>query len=227
MTSGSTDFTLVTNQIIEEAFDLCGIGSEGEAISADQYARAKRSLNLIVKHKGMKGHLWVREDKTVTLVASQAGYALTPKPLRVMEVRRKVTSSGIETPLSEWARGQYKDQPNKATESIPVAYYYDPQLSTGTLYLWPTPSSATASAMTVELTVHRVMDDFDGSADAPDLPQEQLRSLVYDLAEELALKYAIRADLRQEIAARAALYRAEAESWDTEPASLYLQPDHH
>lgn len=225
-TSGSSDFGLVTNTIIEEAFDLCGIGSEGEPISADQYARAKRSLNLIVKHRAMKDHLWLRTSDTVTLVANQAAYAIDPKPLRVLEVRRKVTSGGVETPLTEWSQRRYLDQPNKTTASIPTAFYYDPQRTTGTLYVWPAPSTSTAAAMTLELTYQRTIEDFDGSADEPDLPQEQLRSLTYDLAEELALKYGVSPDVRSEIAARAAQYRAEAEAFDTEPASLYLQPEY-
>ena len=43
-TSGSVNFNLVTNDLIAEAFDICGIGSEGEAIAADMYSRARRSL---------------------------------------------------------------------------------------------------------------------------------------------------------------------------------------
>lgn len=228
-TSGSTDFGLVTNSIIDEAFDICGIGSEGEAISADQYERARRSLNLLIKHRAMKDHLWLRTESSVTLVASQAEYALatlfSKKPLRVLEVRRRITSSGNDTPLTELSRQEYFEQPNKTTASVPTSFYYDPQRATGTLYVWPTPSTATASAQTLRVTYQRPPEDFDGSGDDPDLPQEQLRSLVYDLAEDMALKYGIRSDLRAEIAARATQYRAEAESWDTEPASLYMQPD--
>jgi len=227
-TSGSTNFTLVTNPLIEEAFDICGIGSEGEAISADQYERARRSLNLLVKHRAMKDHLWLRTEASVTLVASQAEYALatlfSKKPMRVLEVRRRVTSGSTDTPLTELSRQEYFEQSNKTTASVPTCFYYDPQRATGTLYIWPTASTATAAAQTLRVTYQRPIEDFDGSADDPDLPQEQLRSLVYDLAEDLALKYGIRSDLRAEIASRAAQYRAEAESWDTEPASLYLQP---
>lgn len=228
-TSGSTDFTLVTNPIIAEAFDICGIGSEGEAITADQYSRAKNSLNLIAKHRAMKDHLWLRTEASVTLVASQAEYALatlfSKKPLRVLEVRRRITSSSLDTPLTELSRQEYFEQPNKTLAAVPTAFYYDPQRATGTLYIWPTPSTATASAQTLRVTYQRTIEDFDGSGDDPDMPQEQLRSLVYELAEDLALKYGIRPDLRAEIAGRAAQYRAEAESWDTEPASLYMQPE--
>lgn len=224
-TSGSIDFNLVTNGLIEEAFDLCGVGSEGEPINADMYARAKRSLNLIVKSWGTSEHLWLRTERSVTLIAGTVSYALTPKPMRVIECRRVVTSGGIETPMMEWARQTYIEQPNKAVQSIPTAFYYDPQSTAGTLYVWPAPSTATAAAMTLKLTYLRRMDDFDGSADDADMPQEWLQTLTYALADQLALKYTTDPQRRAEIAARATLLKAELQAFDTEPASLFMAPD--
>jgi len=86
------DFTMVGNEIIEKAFSIAGIGSEGEAISADQYRRALVSLNLIVKTWGTSEHLWLRTSDTVTLVEGQATYVLDPKPMRVIECRRRSSS---------------------------------------------------------------------------------------------------------------------------------------
>ena len=226
-TSGSTDYNLTALGIIEEAFDLCSIGSEGEAISADMYARAMRSLNLIIKTWGTHEHLWIRTAKSVPLVAGQVSYTLTPKPMRVIEARRKVTTSGIETPMMMWAQKTYLEQPNKGTQSIPTAFYYEPQRATGTLYVWPTASAATASAMTVELTYLRRLEDFDGTGDDADLPQEWLQALTYALAAELSLKYcATNPSLIGKIEQRAAALFAQLDSFDTEPASLFMQPDH-
>ena len=225
--SSSSDFTLTANEIIEEAFDLCSIGSEGESINADMYARAKRSLNLIIKTWGTHGHLWVRTAKSVTLVSGQAAYPLSPKPMRVIEARRKITASSIETPMMEWAQKTYLEQPNKTVTSIPTAYYYDPQRDTGTLYVWPAPSTATTSTMTVELTYLRRIEDFDNTGDNADLPQEWLQALAYALAAELALKYcATNPGLIGKIEARAAALFSQLDSFDTEPASLFMQPEH-
>lgn len=228
-TSGSTNYSLVTNTIIDEAYDICGVGSEGEEISADQYARARRSLNLMIKAWGASDHLWQRTTASVTLVASQATYALATlfsvKPMRVLEVRRQVSSGSTDTPLTEWSRDEYFAQPNKTLDSTPVAFYYDPQLTTGTLYVWPRPDSTTASDMTLQVTYLRRIEDFDSSNDDPDLPQEWLEALCYGLADRLAIKYVSNPIRRQEINQRAAFHRAAIESWDTEPASLFLQPD--
>lgn len=225
-TSGSANYNLVANDIITEAFDLCGIGSEGEAITADMYVRAKRSLNLIVKTWGTSEHLWLRTSQSVVLMQGQASYSLSPKPMRVIECRRKVTSSGIETPLMEWARKTYSEQPNKTTQSIPTAFYYDPQSTDGTLYVWPTASVGTATTMTVELTYLRRMDDFDNSNDDADLPQEWLQALSYSLAAELALKYGVNPVVKGSIEKRAGILKAQLEGFDTEPASLFMQPDY-
>lgn len=225
-TSGSVDFGLTTNTIIEKAFNILGVGREGEALTARQYEDGRLSLNLLVKTWGTSEHLWVRTSKTVTLVAGQAAYVLTPKPMRVIEARRKTTVGGVEVPLTEWARKTYTEQPNKSVQSIPTSFYYDPQLTTGTLYLWPTPSAATASAMTVELTYLRRMDDFDASNNDPDLPQEWLQALVWNLASDLEPEYPVNDPrLAMKIDGKAMELKAALQAFDTEPASLFLQPE--
>lgn len=225
--SGSTSFNLTTNEIIEEACDLVGVGSEGEAISADVYERAARSLNLIVKAWSASDHLWLRTQRSVTLVADQASYALTPKPGRVIEARRRNLTSLIDTPLREWSQAEYLEMPNKAASSIPTAFYYNPQTTGGTLYVWPAPSSDTAAAFELQITYTRKIQDFVGTGDDADLPQEWLQALTYALAEQLAIKYAPENPaLVDMITQRAALYKAQLDSWDSEPASLFLQPDY-
>ena len=224
-TSGDTTYRLVANEIIAEAFDICGIGSEGESINADMNVRAIRSLNLLTKAWSAEGHLWKQVSRSVTLVAGQDDYDLTPKPLRVVEVRRRVTSSGIDTPLNELARQDYLEQPNKASQATPVSFYYDPRSTAGTLYIWPTASTAVAAAMTLQLTELQPIEDFDSTANDADFPNEWMQALSYGLAEQLALKYGVSPDIRSEISARASLYKANLEAWDTEPASLCLQPE--
>lgn len=224
--SGSIDFTMTTDEIVEKAFFLLGVGSIGEALQARQYEDGRLSLNMMIKAWGTSEHLWLRTERSLTLVASQAAYTLTPKPMRVLEARRKVTASGIETPLNEWARSTYLEQPNKAVASIPTSFYYDPQRDSGTLYLWPTPSTSTASAMTVQLSYLRKMDDFDNSNDNADLPQEWLEAIVWNLADRLRVEYPVNDPAQAaKIEQNAALFKAELQAFDTEPASLFLQPE--
>ena len=96
-----------------------------------------------------------------------------------------------ETPLGEWSRDEYISQPNKLVEPIPVSFYFDPQTTASTLYIWPTPSAATATDMTLKLTYLRRMDDFDNTNDDADLPQEWLQALVWNLANDLEPEYPV------------------------------------
>lgn len=214
-----------TNALIVEAFDLIGIGNEGESISADMYARATRSLNMLIASWSAHDHLWKRSNVSIALVSGQAAYTFVTKPMRVLSARRKVTATAIEVPLNEFARQEYLDMPNKTVQSIPVSYYYDPQISTGTIYVWPTPSAATASSTTLEVDALVRMSDFATTATTMDLPDEWSLALVYNLAQELALKYSPNLSTMSLVRERAANLLAAITGWDSEPASIYLQPD--
>lgn len=227
--SAVTTYTLSLNELIDEALDLLGVGSEGEAITADMYARGKRSLNLMILSFNADEDLWRRETRSVTLLASTASYALAaPKPMRVEAARRKNTASGYETPMTMWSRQEYLDQPNKTSApSTPVNFYYDPQRDTGTLYLWPAPTSTVASAFTVNLDILRPMFLMDTSADTLDFPQEWQETVIYNLAVRLMPKYPVNdSNQAQLVIAQAANLLAKLKSWDQETASIYLQPDY-
>lgn len=222
-TSGSTDYTLTTNDLIDEAYNLCGIGQEGESITADMYARATRSLNLMVKTWQAQGHLWLKTERTLTLTASTASYNMSPRPLRILSIRRRTTGS-IDSPLMELSREEYFELPNKTVAGTPLNWFYDPQRSTGTLYLWPTASTAVAASDSLKITYLRAIEDFDTSTDNPDVPQEWLETLAYNLAVKLALKYGVNPTKRAEIALEAARLFASLHGWDNETASLFIQP---
>lgn len=226
--SGSTDFNLVANDLIQEAYQLCGLDTEGDGISNKMYVDGRRSLNLILKDWGTKERLWLRTEATpLTLVTDTASYALTPdsqKPLRILSVRRR-NSSNVDTPMRMLSRQEYFDLPNKTTSGAPTCWYYDPQTTTGTLYVWPRPSSSDASAYTLPYTYLRRMDDMDATNNDADIPQEWLRALSYTLASELALKFGIAPDIRAEITQRAANHLDQIEMWDNETAAIFLMPD--
>lgn len=226
--SAVTVYRLTTNELIDEAFDIIGVGSEGEAVSADMYARAKRTLNLMLLTWNADEALWRREGRSVTLVSGQAAYAMaSPKPMRIEGARRKDTASGYETPMTMWSRQEYLDQPNKtSTTATPVNFYYDPQRDTGTVYVWPAPSADVAAAMTVELDILRPAFLMDDSADTLDAPQEWQETIANNLADRLQSKYPVNdPGLSQRVTARAALLLGQMRAWDNETGSIYLQPE--
>lgn len=222
----SVSFTL--NDLIAEAFDIIGVGSEGEAISADMYRRGKNSAVLMTQSWNAMQDLWRQELVTITPLTDTAAYAISPKPLRVTSVRRKLTNGGYEVPLSEWSRQEYMDQPNKTSSpSIPVNFYYDPQRDTGTLYVWPAPSSAVVPTITLIADTLRPQFIMDATNDTLDMPAEWQETFVYNLAQRLKLKYPVNdPNLAAEIDGMAAALFKQLKGWDNEPASIHLQPDY-
>lgn len=226
--SSVTSLTFSMNELIREALDVIGVGSEGEPITADMYRRGKNSLNLMILSWNAEEDLWRRTLRTVTPVTDTAAYVLTPKPMRVLSARRKLLNGGYETPMTEWSRQEYLDMPNKLTSpSTPVNFYYDPQRDTGTLYLWPAPSSEVAPTISIIVDELRPMFLMDDSADTLDFPVEWQETVVMNLAKRLKLKYPVNDPATdQRIDNLADQLFAKLKAWDNEPASIYLQPDY-
>jgi len=225
--STSTSFSMSKNQLIREALDIVGAGSEGEPVSADMYRRGSNSLNLMIQSWNAMDDLWRRTQIEVALVAGQAEYILDdPKPLRIAAGHR-VDASGYETPMTEWSRQEYLDQPNK-TQSLatPVNFYYDNQRDEGRLYVWPAPSAPVAARVTVKLDTLRPFFIMDISSDTLDFPQEWQETVVMNLAKRLKMKYPVNdPSISAEITAAADSLFARLKAWDNEPVSFYLQPE--
>lgn len=225
-TSGSIDFSLTSNQIIDKAFHRLGKASEGEAMSARMYEDGKSSLNLILKRLSASERLFLKTERSQALTASDADYVLTPKPMKVLSVRRR-DSGNRDIPMREMSRQEYFDTPNKTVSpSTPVAWYFDPQTTTGTLYIWPAPSSTAATEYTLQITYLRRIEDMDNSGDDLDMPQEWLDPIVWLLADDLETEYPINdARLAQKVERKAIEAKATLDWWDTEGTSIFMQPD--
>lgn len=227
-TSGTAAYSLTALQIIDAAFRNLGVAQEGEALTPSMYQDGLRGLNLLIKTWGAKYHLWTYEEGTFALVADTPSYTITPKPLRITDVRYRYIASQIDVPMSEMSRQEYFDQPTKTTSpSIPVNFYFDPQTTTGTLYLWPCPSAAAALQYTIHYTYVRRMDTMLASNDDLDLPQEWLEAIIWNLSRRLLTQYPVNdPNLMQLVLGTAKELYDELKGWDTEPASIYLSPDY-
>ena len=53
-----------------------------------------------------------------------------------------------------------------------------------------------------------------------------MNTLVWNLADQLAIEYSVPQNHRQEIIARAKQYREELGAWDVEASSTFFQPDY-
>lgn len=145
------------------------------------------------------------------------------RPQRIdSEAMYRHTSAGQDTPVKLVSRAEYSQLANKTTEGKIVQAYYDPQLGNGTLYVWPTPDDATD---VLRFWYERLLEDFDAAANNPDFPIEWGEALIYGLADRLCAVYQVPLQQRQWIKAEAKEKLDEAMAYDSEPVSVFFQPD--
>lgn len=147
-------------------------------------------------------------------VASQMG-----RPTRVFSATRKSVSSGYEIPMIQIAREDYLRLPNKSTASSPVQFYYDPQMATGKLNVWPAPSGATDVLV---LNMDRTIQDIISDTNTFDLPQEWAEAIKYNLAAKLAPEYGIPIGERQLLIQEAMTLKMNILTYSVENASNFF-----
>ena len=80
--SGTFTYTLTANQVVDEALDILGIGAQGDTLSGDDYKRAYRSLNLLLKQMQTQGgHLWTETEGALFLQKGESEYDFTTAKL--------------------------------------------------------------------------------------------------------------------------------------------------
>ena len=111
------------------------------------------------------------------------------RPLKILSARLYDYTSGIDTPLDEEDRIGYREQPNKTSEGTPTTFFYDRRggaNSLGRLHVWPEPDSVENA---IKFTFARPIQDFSAASDDPDLPQEWIDAIIYNLALRLTDEY--------------------------------------
>lgn len=142
------------------------------------------------------------------------------RPLRVINGRRFQFSSLLETPLgSMLSRIDYRELPNKENQGIVNQAFYDPQLSTGYMWVWPAPPDSTYA---MKFTWLRQIQDFDTAANTPDFPQEWNNCLTWNLAEQLLPEYDVPEKRAIMISTMAARSLDRVSGWDKEPESVFM-----
>lgn len=145
------------------------------------------------------------------------------RPLKVIDARIYDVATGLETPLGgPLSHSDYMALPNKDSRGEVTSYYYDPQLSIGYVYLWQTPADVDAL---VRLTTRRPIEDFTTASDNPDLPQEWIDTLIWNLAVLMAPEYGVSGQRLAELAGFATTTLDDLTGFDREEGSVFIQPD--
>ena len=214
-TSNSRNFDLDVAELIEEAYERCGL----EMRTGYDARTARRSLNLMFADWANRGlNLWTVTQATQALTAGTATYTFTSAYTDILEVVLR-DSSGTDRAVSRISRSQYLSIPNKTTTGTPSQYYYS-RSTVPTINLWPTPDDSTDSL--VYYYVNRIQD-VDALVNTTDAPFRFLPCMVAGLAYYLAMKKAPdRIQLLKQV------YEDEwqrASSEDSTRASIKIVPD--
>lgn len=212
-TSGSRDFDLDVAEIIEEAYERCGL----EVRTGYDARTARRSLNLMFADWANRGlNLWTVKQGTQALTEGTATYSFNATYTDLLEV--VLRRSGTDYELNRMSRSEYLGLPNKSTKGRPSQFYYNRQ-TTPEVTLWPSPENSTDTL--VYYYVQRI-EDVDALVNTADAPFRFLPCMVAGLAYYLAIKRA-----PERVQLLKTVYEEEfqrAADEDEDRVSLKLQP---
>jgi len=184
-TSGTTSFNLSIDEVIEEAYERCGVRTN----SGYDLRSARRKLNILFSEWGNRGlNLWKVELNQVALVTGQANYSVDAAASDVLEAYVS-SSSGTPTTstndiaLSKIDRSAYSALPNKGSQGQPSQYYVDRQ-RTPVIYLYQTPDLNTYTYLKY-YTINRI-EDAGSYTNDPDVVYRFLPCMCSGLAFYLA-----------------------------------------
>ena len=180
-TSNSRDFDLDVGELIEEAYERCGL----EMRTGYDARTARRSLNLMFADWANRGlNLWTVKQETVSVVSGTATYTLDATYVDLLEVVLR-NSSNTDFTLTQMSRNEYLTIPNKTATGQPSQYFFDRQ-TIPTITLWSTPN---ASFTLVYYYVRRIQDA-DSLTNTTDAPFRFLPCMAAGLAYYIAIKRA-------------------------------------
>ena len=216
-TSGTTDFNLSIDDIIEEAFERCGM----RPTAGYQLSSARRSLNLVFLDWANRGlNLWTIEQATYTLTQGTKEITLATDTVNVLEAIIRQTSQGVNSDvyIERISREDYLNVPDKTSEARPAQFYVE-RTNTPKVYFYP------AADQTYTFVYYRIrrIQDAGIYTNTTDVNFRFLPCLVSGLAFQLSLKYA-----PERAQALKALYEEDfnrAASEDRDTASVQFVPD--
>jgi len=214
-TSGTTSFDLYIEEIIEEAFERCGLNAR----TGYDLKTARRSLNLLLAEWANRGlNLWTIELRTKTFTASTTSYDLDTDLIDILSgVVYEASDTTVDYEVERISRAEYLNISKKSTKGRPVQYYLERTI-TPKLYLYPTPDAADTFKY---YGLTRIQDAGDYT-NTTEIPFRFIPCLTAGLAYYLSMKKAperiqlLKASYEEEF------QRAAAE--DSTRASIHLVP---
>jgi hypothetical protein len=127
-TTGSTAFNLDMNDLIEEAFERCGL----EVRSGYDFRTARRSLNILTIEWANRGiNLWTVEQGQIVMNTQQALYAMPIDTIDILDAGTRTNNGSqanqTDINLSRISEPTYMTIPNKNATGRPIQMWYNRQ----------------------------------------------------------------------------------------------------
>lgn len=232
-TSGSYVFQVTRDDVIQSALRLCGVYGANDTPDAADVTACALALNILVKNLMMDGWLLhAYQTFSFAQVAAKQSYTIStaggadvaqPRPERIAQMWAR-DANNFDQPVQMLTRNEYNLLSPKNTTGPITNAYYDPQIVTGVLYVWPVPAD---TSKTIFVSCQRPFQDMLASGNNFDFPQEYFSALKWMLADEIMLEYGAPARMIEVIMQKAAMYRAAAADWITaEEPVTYFTPEY-
>jgi hypothetical protein len=186
-TSGTASINFDVIDLVEEAFERCGI----EARTGYDFRTARRSLNLLLMEWANRGlNMWTIEQGTQLLVAGTASYTLAADTIDLLDVAIRTGSGSTQEDITinRISQSQYLQMPAKNSTGQPVQFSVSRATAAPVVTFWPVPDTA-ATYTAVYYRLRRIQDASSG-ANTIDVPFRFLPALTAGLAYMLSQKRA-------------------------------------
>lgn len=192
-TTGTTNFNLDINSLIEESFEMAG----AELRTGYDFRTARRSINLLTIEWINAGiNLFTIEQGEIPLVQGQITYDLPVNTIDLLDhvVRTGTGQNQTDINISRISESTYLAVPNKNAQGRPIQVWVDRQSGATTpdgvqypqIRVWPTPEQSDFYTF-VYFRLKRIEDAGSGSG-TMDIPFRFLPALAAGLAYKLSLK---------------------------------------
>ena len=141
------------------------------------------------------------------------------KPLKILQARREVNGSII--PMNFLEQEQFFKLVNYSELGAPLNYSYMPRIDYGVLKIWHAPENNHTIMRFIYEQEFKVIEN---SKDQPDIPEEWIEPLTWELAYRMSANFGLGLDEREWLKAQAKETLEQAKRFDQETGSVYLYP---
>lgn len=234
----SATYSVTPQQVIDSALRI--LGQEGliQTMEPQWYTNALMTLNLMVKEWIAEGAtLWKIQELVIPTAIGTQKYQIGPtaiapglvtdRPLRILDEGNFIRNTTVptnpqDTTIDLLGRDEYEMFGNKLSQSIINSIFYDPQLTNGVLFVYPTSSS---TSYELHLIAQMPISDIGSLTAAFDFPNEWFNALRWNLAYELMTEAGADESTKRDVTQMAMQKKKMLFDYSVDEASMYFTYD--